>query len=136
MSHQHYCDVAGHWWTCEGMTLRCGDTEPSVCMCLMCGVPLESGDHSNCYVELLACPQHRSADWAAGAQEGAEPVSEPLELGGGEGNPCVGFCLWCGRIFYSMQEVTAHNADDMKACPAFQELAGRAGGFPRRDTQC
>ncbi len=59
MSHQHFCDVAGHWWECEGTALRPGDKEPSVCMCLKCGVPLEFGDHSHDFAELLACPEHR-----------------------------------------------------------------------------
>jgi hypothetical protein len=132
MSHQHYCDVAGHRWACEGMALRYGDTEPSVCMCLMCDVPLEGFDHSTCGnpVELVACPQHRAAEWAAAALEGAEPVSEPIDFSGGDGNPCVGFCLWCGRAFHSMHEVAAHNADDMRACPAYQELSNRPGGCP------
>ena len=32
-------------------------------------------------------------------------------------DPIVGFCLWCDKDFYSMEEVEAHNADNMKACP-------------------
>ena len=61
MSHRHFCDVAGHWWECNGTALRAGDTQPSVCTCLPCGLPLEGFDHSQCDdpVELLACPEHR-----------------------------------------------------------------------------
>jgi hypothetical protein len=60
MSHRHFCHVAGHWWECNGSALRSGDTEPSVCICLPCGRPLEGYDHSGCNdpVELLACPEH------------------------------------------------------------------------------
>ena len=60
ISHRHYCDFAGHDWLCEGKALRplAGDTELSVCMCRDHGVPMEEGDHSNCMVELLACPEH------------------------------------------------------------------------------
>ncbi len=60
MSHQHFCHVAGHYWQCEGKALRPGNTEPSVCVCLPCGRPLEGYDHSGCNapVELLACPEH------------------------------------------------------------------------------
>jgi hypothetical protein len=60
MSHQHFCDAAGHWFECDGKALRRGDTEPSVCVCDTCGLPLEQGDHSRCknLVELLACPAH------------------------------------------------------------------------------
>jgi len=68
MSHQHFCDVAGHYWTCEGTALR-GGTEPSVCVCLPCGLPLEGFDHSGCPdpIELLACPEHREAGEASAA---------------------------------------------------------------------
>jgi hypothetical protein len=40
----------------------------------------------------------------------------------GDGKPIVGFCLWCDIDFYSMSEVEAHNADEMRACPGFQEF--------------
>ena len=61
MSHQHFCDVAGHEWDCEGTAVRelAGDTEPSVCMCIRHRIPMEEGDHSECSIELLACSEHR-----------------------------------------------------------------------------
>ena len=61
MSHQHFCDVAEHYWNCDGKAVRADDTEPSTCICLPCGRPLEGFDHSLCDgpVELLACPAHR-----------------------------------------------------------------------------
>jgi hypothetical protein len=61
MSHQHYCDYAGHDWECDGTALRplAGDTEPSVCICVMHQVPVIDGDHGDCPIELLACPEHR-----------------------------------------------------------------------------
>ena len=64
MSHRHFCDAAGHWWDCNGATLRPGDAEPSVCVCLPCGLPLEGFDHSKCPdpVELVACPEHRGEE--------------------------------------------------------------------------
>lgn len=60
MSHLHFCDVTGHEWQCEGKAFRpfAGGTEPSVCMCKFCEVPMEQGDHSDCPIELLACPEH------------------------------------------------------------------------------
>ena len=63
MSHRHFCDVAGHLWECDGAA-RLGDTEPSVCMCHGCRLPLEQGDHSRCknLVELVACPEHREEE--------------------------------------------------------------------------
>jgi len=64
MRHRHFCDVAGHWFECDGKALRRGDIEPSVCMCDTCGLPLEEGDHSQCQnlVELVACPEHRDEE--------------------------------------------------------------------------
>ena len=64
MSHRHFCDVAGHWFECDGKALRHGDTEPSVCLCYGCRAPLEHGDHSRCKnrVELVACPDHRDEE--------------------------------------------------------------------------
>ena len=64
MSHQHFCDAASHWFECDGKALHRGDTEPSVCVCDTCGLPLEQGDHSRCknLVELLACPAHRDGE--------------------------------------------------------------------------
>jgi hypothetical protein len=35
-----------------------GDTKPSACVCRGCGLAMEDGDHSQCPVELLACPEH------------------------------------------------------------------------------
>jgi hypothetical protein len=61
LSHNHFCDYAGHEWECAGTALRplAGDTEPSVCMCAVHQVPLADGDHNECPIELLACPEHR-----------------------------------------------------------------------------
>ena len=130
MSHQHFCDVAGHWWECQGTALRFGDKEPSICMCLKCGVPLESGDHSHDYVELLACPEHRKVDEFSTAPHPAEPDAERGMFRDKDGNPIAGFCVWCNKDFYSMAEVEAHNANNMKACPVHQELINQPGGYP------
>ncbi len=46
MSHRHFCDFAGHNWQCSGD-----------CECC-CGLPMEGHDHSECPVELRACPEH------------------------------------------------------------------------------
>ena len=46
MSHRHYCDFAGHDWQCS-----------EDCECI-CGLLMEGNDHSECPVELRACPEH------------------------------------------------------------------------------
>jgi hypothetical protein len=61
MSHLHFCDYEGHYWDCEGAAVRqfADDSEPTQCMCVKHLVAMEDGDHSECPVELLACPEHR-----------------------------------------------------------------------------
>ena len=61
MPHKHFCDVEGHEWECQGAALRPmrGDTEPSVCMYIRHRVPMEVGDHFDCSIKILACPEHR-----------------------------------------------------------------------------
>src|SRR5260370_34980151 len=46
MSHRHYCDYSGHDWQCS-----------ENCECI-CGLPMQGHDHSDCPVELRACPEH------------------------------------------------------------------------------
>ncbi len=138
MSHHHFCDVAGHEWECEGTALRplAGDTEPSICMCLTHGVPMEDGDHSECSIELLACPEHREEQLRKMAEMGANNLSvdkvetQSTMFTDEEGKRTIGFCLWCNKDFYSMEEVEAHNEDGMKACQVFQELKDEDCGPP------
>jgi hypothetical protein len=130
VSHQHACDVAGHYWECDGIALRAiaGRLEPTICMCPFCDIPMEEGDHSECPVELLACPQHQDEQLQ---ETGEFRPSDPLPNGVDaeccmfndlRGMPIVGFCLWCGIEFYSVEEVDGHNANDGKACHGFQRL--------------
>ena len=136
--HYHFCDYAGHYWECAGTALRplAGDTEPSVCMCPMHQEALADGDHSECSVELLACPEHRDAQLREmgildksdlpKSQVGAESTIFKDD----NGNPIVGFCLLCNKDFYSMEEANAHDADDRKECIVFQELKDEECGPP------
>jgi hypothetical protein len=130
MSHQHFCSIAGHFWECEGTAVRlfAKDSEPTPCMCLNHQVSMEEGDHSMCSIELLACLGHRDeqlrrmADSEARDLPHTENATEGTIFVDGDGEPIVGFCLWCNIDFYSMSEVEAHNADEMEACPGFQEF--------------
>jgi hypothetical protein len=45
--HKHHCDVTGHDYECS-----------KGCECI-CGLPMEGNDHSDCPVELRACPEHK-----------------------------------------------------------------------------
>ena len=132
MSHQHYCDVAGHYWECEGKALRGADADPTVCICLPCGRPLEGFDHSGCDdpIELLACPEHGSADEAIRTSRRARRDRGPAVVGNEDGRQVYAFCLWCGKTFCCGAEAEAHNRDNMKACPVHAELTQRPGGYP------
>ncbi len=83
MSHRHFCDVAGHWWICDGRALRVGDREPSVCTCLPCGLPLEGFDHRQCHdpVELLAYPEHGEEEYRRMEQSRKELERRAAEFG-------------------------------------------------------
>ena len=130
MTHRHYCDYAGHQWECMGTALRplAGGVEPLACMCLRHHVSMEAGDHSDCPVELLTCPEHRgeqlqkmsirsSSDLPSG-----EGATESSMFNDKDGKPSVGFCLWCNKDFYSMNEVEAHNSNESAACAVFQDF--------------
>ena len=125
MSHRHFCDYAGHDWECNGFALRpiAGDTEPSECFCIMHGLPMEEGDHSECPVELLACPEHREKQLremrALGTSDLARDKSQAESIGESNHDSEIGtgFCLWCGRSFESIEECYLHHADS--ACPVF-----------------
>ena len=128
MSHQHFCDFAGHYWECDGTAVRLFASEASVCLCMDHGVPMEEGDHSNCSIELLSCPEHRADQMKAMGYDPSytiepSPESEPSSMfTDREGNRTVGFCLWCNRDFYSIDEVHQHNDNDMAECAEFQRL--------------
>ena len=60
MDHQHYCDHAGHYWSCSGFAARplAGHHTATKCFCPLHAVPMAYGDHSGCPIELLVCPLH------------------------------------------------------------------------------
>jgi hypothetical protein len=132
MSHFHYCDYAGHEWECTGAALRplAGDTAPSICMCLRHRVPMADGDHSDCPVELLTCPEHRRDRQKMSMLSSNELLSdgsaaERRMLNDKDGKPTVGFCLWCNKDFYSMNELEAHNSNESAACAVLQDFKNK-----------
>jgi len=94
-------------------------------------VPMEDGDHSECTVELLSCPEHRADQMRAMGYEPDyvlphEPEDDDHSMfRDANGNRTVGFCLWCGCDFYSMADHETHVADEMAACQVFQKLKGQ-----------
>jgi hypothetical protein len=128
--HQHFCDFKGHSWECEGKAARplTGNSGVTVCMCMDHGVPMEEGDHSDCTVELLACPEHCDEQLRAmGYEPGTSNMPQaPSEEAGHEwhdqdGKLIVGFCLWCDKDYYTYEEFEAHNANDSAECVPYQQ---------------
>ena len=129
MSHKHWCDYAGHEWECSGSAIRPFQNEPTPCFCMQHQTSMDDGDHSNCPIELIACPEHRRDQKIAMGYDPDQPFPEFPQSDDEssmfkdiDGNPIVGFCLWCNCNFYSHEEHEAHTADIMAACPVFQQL--------------
>jgi hypothetical protein len=129
MSHRHWCDFAGHYWECDGSAIRLFAAEPTACMCLDHQTSMEDGiDHRECSVELLACPEHRDEQMRAMGYEpgyfiedSATGQNDGPMFHDDDGNPGIGMCLWCAKVFLNLDEMTAHNANDMAACDVFQQ---------------
>jgi hypothetical protein len=119
MSHRHFCDFAGHNWQCAGD-----------CECI-CGLPMEGHAHSECPVELRACPEHSAEQQRRIAEAMAsEPVPafvQSLQERPGcecgcaevESNTFVGWCLHCDHMYvnYSPEMEARHFADDCPGAP-------------------
>lgn len=129
MSHRHWCPVAGHEWLCSGSAIRLFQNEPTPCFCLQHQTSMEDGDHSGCSIELIACPEHLRVQTIAMGHDPDQPWPEETKSNkesglfqDKDGNRTVGFCLWCGRDFYTMEEHEAHIANYMAECEVFQKL--------------
>jgi hypothetical protein len=119
MSHRHYCDYAGHDWQCSGN-----------CECL-CGLLMEGNGHSDCPVELRACPEHSEEEKrniAEAMASGHDPAfvqrwhERPnCECGCSEADlsNVVGWCLHCHHVYanYSPQIEAQHFANHCPGAP-------------------
>jgi len=118
--HHHFCDFAGHRWECTNTECECFDHN----------VSMENGDHSQCRIELRACPEHE----AEAAQAIAEAMSaEPdpalvekwqdrqhCECGCAEAERrIVGFCMWCDHTYakYNSEIEDLHFAEHCPSAP-------------------
>jgi hypothetical protein len=119
MSHRHYCDFAGHDWQCGGD-----------CECI-CGLPMEGHDHSDCPVELRACPEHaaeqeRSIAEAMSSEPDAAFIQKWQErprcdcgCAEAESSKVVGWCLYCDHVYldFSLVIQAQHFAEDCPGAP-------------------
>ena len=136
--HMHYCDVAGHEWQCGGN-----------CDCI-CGLPMEQGNHSDCPVELRACPEHKDEtdqqmtaiestaveiDFTSLCEKREQPRLH-CQCGCADIVPgtAVGFCLWCdhGYVEYSPEIENRHFAFHCPGAPDKLKQASLANLAKRR----
>jgi hypothetical protein len=138
MSHRHYCDFAGHDLQCSGD-----------CECI-CGVLMEGHDHSDCPVELRACPEHapeqeRSIAKAMSSEADTSSIQDCHERESAlphcecgcaetESSKVVGWCFHCDHVYanYGPEIEDRHFAVDCPDAPeelkksARKRLAKRA----------
>jgi len=146
--HRHACGH-GHYWDSDGTATRHSETEPTVCMCLDHGVPLDDGDHSEYTVELLDCPFHRlgQADAAEShllmkdqVEPGWEPIQIPANLEqmlqnwNSDPEPNIGWCLLCDSAIRTeddlIPETSTHNCAEGQALEAAMR-DGQQEGRPK-----
>jgi hypothetical protein len=107
MSHKHYCDVEGHKWVCTDCTCEC-----------ICGELMESAaDHSECPIELRACPEHQGQLPESSDDElfadvlrdlPSEAAKQPCECGCADAHreEVVGSCVWCSHVYVTFDAKT------------------------------
>jgi hypothetical protein len=143
VSYYHYCDVAGHRWQCNGRA-----SGPCECFC---GLPMEEGDHSECPIQLLACPKHPQSEpgqivEAEYNTEKLTPIQFPpdtaakLKRSLKQAARCGAVCLWCGHAYreYSLQMEDEHFAYHCPNAPekAKQDAVSRLKARHRKRTLC
>jgi hypothetical protein len=130
MSHRHYCDFAGHDWQCS-----------EDCECI-CGLPMEGHDHSDCSVELRACPEHapeqerRMAEAMASEpdassiqdcdeRESALPHCCQCGCAEADSSEVVGWCFHCDHVYveYSSEIEDRHLANYCPDAPEELKLS-------------
>jgi hypothetical protein len=107
MAHEHYCDVAGHRWTCDSDECEC-----------ICDTPMNEGDHSACPIELRACPEHEHGLAPDSQPVGGVPIEFPhdfdekLMRAVEQASISGAACLWCGYGYpkFSMKAQHEHLA--------------------------
>ena len=128
--HRHFCEVYGHDW-------QCGED----CNCLVCGLPMNGFDHSDCPVELRPCPEHkpeqerRMAEAMSSEADAVfmrkchEPDAAPPHCNCGcaetESSKIIGWCLHCDHVYvdYSPDIEALHFAN---SCPGVPEVLKQA----------
>lgn len=122
--HSHRCLVEDHLFDCD-----------EACECI-CGLPMEGNDHSDCPIELRACPEHKT-EWervlaepmSAEKQTEMEPLLEQQDAARLHNCECgceevdaamiVGWCLHCNHVYtiYTPKLQDQHFANHCPGAP-------------------
>jgi hypothetical protein len=84
-------------------------------MCI-CDEPMEDGDHSECPIELRACPEHHQqlpvlsddelSDFFGHLSSDAEKPRCECGCAAAHHEEVVGFCVWCSHVYVSYDPKT------------------------------
>jgi hypothetical protein len=131
VSHQHWCPVEGHHYTCS-----------DDCLCI-CDLPMNGNDHSECPVELRPCPDH-PIDLESQVTEKALPEGVvEINFAGFQGtarpqcqcgcsvidsSKVVGWCFHCNHVYanYSSEIEARHFAYHCPGAPSETREFARA----------
>lgn len=117
--HRHACGH-GHHWDCAGSAVREQDCQPTECICLDHGVPMEGGDHSRCTIEIFTCPDHRVGNRKTRnaqtplkeeVEDGFVPIRVPEDFDAmlqrwlDDSTPGIGICFMCGNPILGQEDL-------------------------------
>jgi hypothetical protein len=136
--HKHWCGDYGHYYECS-----------DDCECI-CGLPMDGHDHSDCPVELRACPKHKDEtepqmtavestavqiDFSSLCRKREEPrLHCQCGCADADRSDIGGWCLWCDHVYaeYSPAIENRHFAHDCPNAPAKLKDAALARLAKRR----
>jgi len=128
VSHRHFCPYSKHFFECDGTAIRLFDREPTTCLCPDHGTPIEEGNHSDCSIDHVTCPEHRRAHLIALGHNPDDPP-DPVSLlsvlplfSDADLYPLAGWCHWCLAEFRCRDRFESHKGDLWNNCLAFEAL--------------
>ena len=128
MSHRHFCTFGKHFFECNGTAIQLFERGPSICLCPDHGTPIQEGNHCDCSIDHVTCPEHRSAHLIALGYNPDDPPDPSSLLSAlplftdANSYPLSGWCPWCLTGFRSRTEFENHTENLWDNCSAFESL--------------
>lgn len=125
MGHKYFCEICGHEWECECVAVHEFVPEKfQVCICKACQLPMDEGDHRDCPVQALTCPEHlpytSTKENAKGVPITVPPdAEEKVERAFSQLETYEAACFWCGHGYdeYSPKAEDEHFAYNCPDAP-------------------